>query len=133
MARNQLSKGGAAGGPGSKSLAKTTIYHSGQPAQKINPGGVAQFGSAVGNHASDSRATTNYRGDPVRMGAMGGMGSVKLGNEVALNVGKGGPGSGRTVMRSGSQGGVSPATPIGPTKDTLAEFGPDSPNVAGRR
>ena len=130
MARNQLSKGGAGGGPGSKSLAKTTSYFTGQPGTKINPGGVSQFGGAVGNHSSDPGRTSGYRGEPVRMGQV--PGGVPLGNATALSAGQG-PGSGRTVMRRGSQHGVSPATPIGPTKDTLAEFGPDSPNVGGRR
>ena len=69
MKRNQLSKGGAAGGPGSKSLSKTTSYFTGQPSTKMNPGGVSQFGGAVGNHATDS-GKTNYRGDPVKMGSL---------------------------------------------------------------
>jgi hypothetical protein len=53
----------------------------------------------------------------------------KLGNEVALNVGKGGPGTGRTVMRSGSQGTHGSANPghSPQPKDILSEYGPDIP------
>jgi hypothetical protein len=54
-------------------------------------------------------------------------GGGKYGNELATNVGKGGPGAGRTVMRSGSQGTygavVNPGSP--PARDTLREYGPE--------
>jgi len=54
----------------------------------------------------------------------------KLGNEVALNVGAGAPGAGRTTMPCGSQGVHGPVNhgksrPAG--KDILSEFGPDMP------
>jgi hypothetical protein len=55
-----------------------------------------------------------------------------LGNQLSTNVGKGGPGTGRTVMRSGSQSqhgaAVQGSTP--PPRDILSEYGPDMP---GRR
>jgi hypothetical protein len=102
----------------------------GSPARGVNPGHVAQYGSALGNRAMEKQ--TNYRGEPKFTQSPAG-GAVKLGNEVAKNVGGGGPGSGRSVMKSGSQHGLAPPAPIGPTRDTLAEFGNDSPNVRGRR
>lgn len=46
-------------------------------------------------------ASTAFRKDQVDAGPA--YNPTKFGNEVALNVGKGGPGTGRTVMRSGSQ------------------------------
>lgn len=46
-------------GPGSRK--REPIAHA------INPGGVAQFGLAQGNHTMEG--TTNYRGDRVRLGA----------------------------------------------------------------
>jgi hypothetical protein len=98
MKRNQLSKGGPGGGAGSKSLAKTTQYFTGQPGMKVNPGGVSQFGGAVGNHSSDPPRTSGYRGDPVKMGSLP---NRELGNECAVNT-VCGPGGSRTVMKSGT-------------------------------
>jgi hypothetical protein len=57
-----------------------------------------------------------------------------LGNAVALNVGKGGAGTGRTIYKSGYQGthgnpdpGQSPGR-----RDILSEFGPESDQVRRR-
>jgi hypothetical protein len=102
----------------------------GQPSTRINPRGVSQIGSSMGNKAMNDPKQLTKAVEPVRAGAMPG---VRLGNEVAKNVGGGGPGSGRSVMKSGSQHGHTSPAPIGPTRDTLAEFGNDSPNVRGRR
>ena len=87
----------------------------------------------MSNHSTDSGKVLPNPATPMFGGSFGGPGSTKLGNEAALNVGKGGPGAGRTVMRSGSQHDLasSPA-PIGPTKDTLAEFGADFQNAKTR-
>ncbi len=54
-------------------------------------------------------------------------GGVKLGNEVALNVGKGGPGAGRSVHRTGSQGTHGPVNPGSSplARDILGSFGPE--------
>src|SRR5215467_3740522 len=52
---------------------------------------------------------------------------VRFGNEIATNVGRGGPGTGRTVMPCGSQGmhGALVGTrPAATTPDLLAPFGP---------
>jgi hypothetical protein len=51
-----------------------------------------------------------------------------FGNQKALDVGKGGPGTGRTVYACGSQGMTgqpAPGNAPSKTRDTLAEFGPD--------
>jgi hypothetical protein len=58
-----------------------------------------------------------------------------MGNKVALNVGKGGPGAGRTLYgKSGVQGQHGSVNPgqsrLGAGGDILREFGPDVP---GRR
>lgn len=95
MGKNQMSKGGAGGGPGSKSLAKVNTYFTDhQSARGVNPGHVAQFGEAQGNRAMDKQ--TNYRGDPKGTAAPAG-GAAPLGNAVATNVGGGGPGTGRVL------------------------------------
>ena len=121
------------GGLGSR-VNKSVPVRTGTPARGISPGARSQFGSSVGNHATDRAKSTGYRGERYLEGKTPAGGNVPLGNQVAGNVGKGGPGTGRTVMRSGSQQGT-PVTPraIGPTRDTLAEFGADSANVRNRR
>lgn len=53
------------------------------------------------------------------------MRQVPLGNDLATNVGKGGPGAGRTVYRSGSQAQTPPAREMPAGRDTLSEFGPE--------
>ena len=125
-------RGGAGGGPGSR-VNKSIPVRTGAPARGISPGAVSQFGSSVGNKVTDGGKVA-YRGERYLEGKTPAGGNVPLGNQVATNVGKGGPGTGRTVMRSGSQQGM-PVTPraIGPTRDTLAEFGADSANVRNRR
>jgi hypothetical protein len=70
-----------------------------------HPGGVAQLGQHVGDKATHGNPKgTGYRGEPLHNNRSFQSG-VKFGNEVALNVGKGGPGTGRTLYgQAGSQG-----------------------------
>jgi hypothetical protein len=126
-------RGGAGGGPNSR-VNKSVSVRTGIPARGISPGAVSQFGSSVGNHATDHRANLPYKGERYLEGKTPAGGNVPLGNQVALNVGKGGAGTGRTIYKTRSQSGM-PSTPraIGPTRDTLAEFGPDSANARNRR
>jgi hypothetical protein len=75
----------------------------GQRANEMRPRGVSQIGSSMGNHRTDgsgkaSRAVEAVKGRPLPAGL-----SVPLGNAVSLNVGKGGPGTGRRLYgQSGS-------------------------------
>jgi hypothetical protein len=85
----------------------------GSPAKGVNPKVAAQIG------ASPPQAPQSaVQGRPAPMPVSG---NVKLGNEVALNIGRGGPGTGRVVYARGTQGthgavdpGQSPAS-RGPT------------------
>jgi hypothetical protein len=104
----------------------------GAPATGVRPAGLSQFGSAIGNHATGS-AKALRGGAEKYSGAGPAGGGQKLGNEVALNVGKGGPGTGRTVMRSGSQQGTTAPQSMSAGRDILSEFGPDSASVRHRR
>jgi hypothetical protein len=56
-------------------------------------------------------------------------GGGKYGNEIATNVGKGGPGKGYVVHKSGSQGLQGPVNPghSPQRRDILSEYGPDIP------
>jgi hypothetical protein len=90
------------GGEGMRQHVKTPII-TGQPAHGVNPGAVSYLGNKVGNHATEGGTVANpnytpmYGQPPVQAGA-------PLGNEVALNVQRGGPGTGRVTRGSGSQG-----------------------------
>jgi hypothetical protein len=120
---------GSGGGLGSKNVVRPG-GRNGAAARGVNPGHANQIGPALGNRAMEKQ--TNYRGEPKFTQSPK---SVPLGNEVAKNVGGGGPGAGRTVMGSGSQGqhgGVAGSVkPAG--RDILNEFGNDSASVRGRR
>jgi hypothetical protein len=86
---------------------------------------VGQLGNKQGSHIT-RHSDTNYRGEPLHNERS--FQPVKFGNEVALNVGKGGPGTGRQVMSCGSQGQHGQAAPgNAPSKSTdiLRQFGPD--------
>jgi hypothetical protein len=133
---NQLSRGGAGGGPGSRALGKPTQYFTGQPSQRVAPGGVDQLGQAMSNHATDSGKALRNPATPLSAGSFGGPGSTKLGNEVALDVGGGGVGTGRTLYgQSGTQAqhGAVAGSPAPAGKDILNSFGPDSPIVRERK
>jgi hypothetical protein len=122
--------GRAGGGPGSRVTVSPGV-RKGAPATGVRPAAVSQFGSSLGDHSTNSPKALRGAAEKYKTATPI---SVPLGNEVALNVGKGGAGTGRTIYKTGSQAGM-PSTPraIGPTKDTLAEFGADSANARNRR
>jgi hypothetical protein len=88
-----------------------------------------------GSHVTRGEESS-YRGDPLHAGRS--FQPVPFGNEVALNVGKGGPCTGRTIYKTGSQGtqgSVASGNPRPQGRDTLSEFGSDyrrPHNLAGR-
>jgi hypothetical protein len=85
---------------------------------KVSEEASAQLGASVG-----FRAPTLYQGQ--------GYQPVKHGNELATNVGKGGPGTGRVTYASGSQGthgavAGNPSPRGAPmSREILGEFGPE--------
>lgn len=94
----------AGGGPSSKQVVNKPVKY-GTPARGVSPGGVNQLGTIRSDHATDAQGKI-LRGD--RTPLYGGPGPTnagqKLGNEIATNVGKGGPGTGRTLHgQAGSQ------------------------------
>jgi hypothetical protein len=130
MAKRTNNTGGGrrpAGGIGSRVVVEKPV-RTGQNAREMRPAGVAQYGAAIGNKATDHAGVLRGGVEPV-VGQRKPI-SVVLGNEKALDVGCGGPGTGREVMRSGSQGQHGPVA--GTTKpegrDVLSAFGPDVPN-----
>src|SRR5262245_3044951 len=121
QSRNGGGGGGGGGGIGSRATAKVTTYHQGYPSQRVNPGGADQLGQSMGNKTMDSNRMLPNPGTPLYGASLV---NHRLGNEVALNVGGGGPGTGRVVSRTGGQGQHGPVAgqpkPQGP--DILREY-----------
>jgi len=101
-----MAKGRSGGGITSKNVTRQGV-RTGMPGREINPRGVSQIGSSIGNHSTEKAKILRGGVEPVR-GALrppGTPGAVPLGNQAALNVGKGGVGSGRTLYgQCGTQG-----------------------------
>jgi hypothetical protein len=86
-------------GISSKNVRQTPVKI-GSGSKSVSPGWVGQRGNMQGSHTTDGKETP-YRGEPKFTGKN--FQPTKFGNEVALNVGAGGPGTGRTTYATGSQ------------------------------
>jgi hypothetical protein len=86
-----MSKARSGGGITMNKNTRTSVRSGPASTNKINPKGAAQIGAAL-----DPKAVERVKAGTAP--------AVPLGNQLATNVGKGGPGTGRTVMRAGSQG-----------------------------
>jgi hypothetical protein len=100
-----MTKGHKPGGGIASKQKREVGNRTGAPRERIRPTGVAQYGQAQGNHFTeqgrDGRMSSDYGGVKAHTN-MPGLQS-QLGNKVALNVGGGGPGTGRTIYKTGSQ------------------------------
>jgi hypothetical protein len=97
----------------------------GTGSRSTNPGGVGQLGQKQGSHVTRGEESS-YRGEPLHSGRS--FQPVPFGNQVALNVGKGGCGTGRTIYKTGSQGmqgNVAAGNPRPQGRDILSDYGPD--------
>jgi hypothetical protein len=99
------------GGAGSRQVVSKPV-RTGGPNRGANVKGVSQIGESMGNHITESRKVLRN----VPQAVFDGRAAIpsRLGNEIATNVGRGGPGAGRVVHRSGSQqtwGSVNPGNP----------------------
>ena len=90
------------GGIASKQRVEKPVKY-GEPAHRKRHEGVSRIGQAIGNKTTEhSRLIRNV--ERTEGGVIPGVGSVKLGNELAKNVGKGGPGTGRNLYgQAGTQ------------------------------
>jgi hypothetical protein len=112
ISSNKLKRVGVKAGPASTNI--------------ISPRGVSQYGYATGSMLTREHSfTTKNSALPVNMGTMK---QVPLGNQLAKNVGAGGPGAGRTVMARGTNAmhgaPVQGSTPA--PRDILSQVGPES-------
>jgi hypothetical protein len=113
------------GGIASTQHVKTSV-RTGAGSFNARPAGIAQIGYAVGDHSTSNGRSTGYRGEKLHGPNERNFQQTKFGNEKALDVGKGGPGTGRTVYHCGSQdqhGSGGPQKPQG--RPILSEYGPD--------
>jgi hypothetical protein len=121
-----MTRDSGGGGYGSRPHVEKSVK-TGTGSRSARPAGVAQIGTSWGNHqTTHGGSSTDYRGE--RLHNDRNFQPVKFGNEVALNVGKGGCGTGRTIHSTGSQsthGSANPGSPRPAGRDILGAFGPD--------
>jgi hypothetical protein len=118
---------GSGGGIGMNKNVSPPV-RTGSGSRNARPAGVAQIGYSVSDHATNSGRSSGYKGEALHGPASRNFQQIKFGNEVALNVGKGGPGTGRTLYgQSGTQGqhGSVAGTNKPAGRDILGAFGPD--------
>lgn len=124
MARNTTKAGGGINSRVNREVGNRY----GNRASIVNPRSVSQIGSSIGNKSTE---TGKVRGNPTEVfyqgrKPAGGPGGVPLGNEIATNVGGGGPGKGRNLWgKSGTNCVTGPVNPGVPEnrprgRDTLA-------------
>ena len=116
-----------------KNVQKPVRYGNPSGARVVNPAGAGQLGAHLGTHHDRGNAKGNPA-SPLYGGAVGGGINVKLGNQVAGNVGPGGCGTGRTVYARGTQSQHGPAVQGNPP--ALSGIGGkwgDMPSKGGRR
>jgi hypothetical protein len=103
-------RGSGGGGYHSRQHVEKPV-RTGSGSRSTNPGGVGQLGQKQGSHITHE-GDSKYRGEPLHSGRS--FQPVPFGNQVALNVKGGGPGTGRTIHACGSQGlqgSVNPGNP----------------------
>jgi hypothetical protein len=92
------------GGLKSRNVVETPV-RVGTGSHNARPAGAAQLGQAWGDHVTNRPGSTGYVGEKLHGPDSRNFQMTKFGNEVALNVGEGGCGTGRTLYgKSGSQG-----------------------------
>jgi hypothetical protein len=107
---------------------KAVSVRTGASATGVRPAAVSQFGSAIGNKATDAGKLT-YRGEKYQTATPI---SVPLGNEVATNVGKGGPARPNVSERKPTRHASHTASDW-PHQATLSSLGQTGANARSRR
>jgi hypothetical protein len=111
------------GGPKSKNVVEPRV-RTGSGSHGTRPGGAASIGQSYGSHVTN-KDDTGYRGP--KFHSERNFQPVPFGNEVALNVGKGGCGTGRTLYgQAGSQGTHGATNPGRPGLPSTRGQWPDS-------
>ncbi|WP_426410038.1 hypothetical protein [Bradyrhizobium ganzhouense] len=118
-----MSKAKSGGGSNMNKVRSVGVRTGAPTTRIISPGAVSNIGAPKANHATDT-GTFRAASQPL---VTGNARDVPLGNAVAGNVGRGGPGTGRVVHSTGSQGQHGPAagSPQPQGRDILGDFGPN--------
>jgi hypothetical protein len=98
--RIEMARDNAGGGHGSRVVVDKSV-RTGTGSRGTRPAGVSQLGYSVGDHTTNRPSSSGYRSEKFHNDRN--FQPTKFGNEKALDVGKGGCGTGRTVYGSGSQ------------------------------
>jgi hypothetical protein len=119
-------KGSGGGGYGGKQHVEGSV-RTGSGSRNARPAGATNIGLMYGDHTTNRPGSSGYRGEKLHGPAERNFQPVKFGNEVALNVGKGGCGTGRTLHgQAGSQGTHGATTPGAPGLPSTRGQWPDS-------
>jgi hypothetical protein len=100
---------------GNQGISSKNVVHpkvrTGSGSRGVRESGAESIGKSYGSHITN-KSDTGYRGPKFHSDQVFHSG-VKYGNEVALNVKGGGPGTGRTIYKTGSQcqTGTNPGNP----------------------
>ena len=96
-----MTKGSGGGGYHSRQHVEKPV-RTGTGSRGTRPAGTAQIGIMYGDHSTaHGGAPSGYTGERLHGGRS--FQPVPFGNEVALNVKGGGPGTGRTIYKTGTQ------------------------------
>jgi hypothetical protein len=128
-----MARAKSGGGANSSVVRQVGVRTGSRSADKISPRGVSEYGRAVGDKLTrEGRHTARSSALPIIEGQK--PQASQLGNAKALDVGKGGAGTGRTTYYSGYQG-----THGAPVPDTTPKPGnwfvenyPGVPTAKGR-
>jgi hypothetical protein len=111
------------GGITSNKLVREDVRSAPRTTNVVNPRGLSQYGTATGSMLNKQGSFTS-RNSAEPMFDAPKADRVPMGNALVNNVGQGGPGAGRTVMRAGSQATHGPVAAPAPVhgRDIFREF-----------
>jgi hypothetical protein len=113
------------GGIQSNKLKRVPVKAGKPSTNKVSPAAAAQLGAHLSDHITERGKVLRNPADRLLTGTMP---QVPSGNDLARNVGRGGPGAGRNIYRTGTQclhGKPVQGSPNTARRDILSEFGPE--------
>jgi len=116
-----MARGSGGGGYGSRPHVEKPVK-TGSGSRNARPAGVAQLGQIQGDHTTNRPGSSGYTGEKLHGPASRNAQFAPFGNEIAGNVGRGGPGAGRTLYgQAGSQGTHGSTNPGSPRPNSRRE------------
>jgi hypothetical protein len=121
-----MARASSGGGINSRVVKKVGIHGGSRSTNVVSPGGVSELGTALGSRlARTGSYTSQSYAKPMMEGSK--PLPVAFGNAKATDIGKGGPGAGRTIHRTGTQ--MMHGQPVGSPvqgREILGSYGPES-------